>query len=143
VIPETLESSLMLASHLLHVLDVPMAHILRKIQEVRSHRYSLLRSVFRGQDALPIDTTHAFREQLHTVTLTHGSRSVNRSLAELDLKSLNVVVTALRREGVVGRQPPAVTVLKEGDVVVLWGTPEKLEDAEELLLRGKAAAKTR
>ena len=139
IIPETLESSLMLASHLLHVLHVPMSHILRKIQEVRSHRYSLLRSVFRGQDALPIDPSHAFREQLHTVTLTGGARGVNRSLAELDLRSLGVVVTALRREGVVGRQPPGVTVLKEGDVVVLWGTPEKLEDAEEILLRGKKA----
>ena len=143
IIPETLESSLMLASHLLHVLHVPMSHILRKIQEVRSHRYSLLRSVFRGQDALPIDPSHAFREQLHTVTLLAGARGVNRSLAELDLRSLGVVVTALRREGVVGRQPPGVTVLKEGDVVVLWGTPEKLEDAEELLLRGRPKTMTR
>ena len=138
IIPETLESSLMLASHLLHVLDVPMSHILRKIQEVRSHRYSLLRSVFRGQDAVPIDTTHAFREQLHTVTLDRGAEGVGRTLAEIDLKALGVVVTALRREGVVGRQPPGITVLKEGDVVVLWGTPEKLEDAEERLLRGNA-----
>jgi len=136
IIPETLESSLMLASHLLHILGVPMARILRKIQEVRTHRYSLLRSVFRGQDAVPLDPSHAFREQLHTVTLAAGARAVNRSLAEVDLKSLGVVVTALRREGVVGRQPPAVTVLKEGDVVVLWGTPEHLEDAEERLLRG-------
>ena len=141
IIPETLESSLMLASHLLHVLHVPMSHILRKIQEVRSHRYSLLRSVFRGQDAVPIDDSHAFREQLHTVTLTSDARGVNRSLNELDFRSLGVVVTALRREGVVGRQPPGVTVLKEGDVVVLWGTPEKLEDAEELLLRGPGPRK--
>ena len=141
IIPETLESSLMLASHLLHVLNVPMTHILRKIQEVRTHRYSLLRSVFRGQDAVPIDTTHAFREQLHTVTLNPGAAAVRRSLAEVDLKSLGVVVTALRREGVVGRQPPGVTILKEGDVVVLWGTPEKLEDAEERLLRGHARKK--
>ena len=139
VIPETLESSLMLASHLLHVLHVPMSHILRKIQEVRTHRYSLLRSVFRGQDALPIDPSHAFREQLHTVTLAVGARGIGRSLAELDLRKLGVVVTALRREGVVGRQPPAVTVLKQGDVVVLWGTPEKLQEAEELLLGGKKA----
>ena len=143
IIPETLESSLMLASHLLHVLNVPMSHILRKIQEVRTHRYSLLRSVFRGQDAVPIDPSHAFREQLHTVTLTPGARGVNRSLNELDFRSLGVVVTALRREGVVGRQPPGVTVLKEGDVVVLWGTPEKLEDAEELLLRGNPKLKPR
>jgi hypothetical protein len=34
-------------------------------------------------------------------------------------------------------------VLKEGDVVVLWGTPEKLEDAEELLLRGNPKLKPR
>jgi CPA2 family monovalent cation:H+ antiporter-2 len=137
IIPETLESSLMLASHLLHVLHVPMSHILRRIQEVRTHRYSLLRSVFRGQDAVPIDPSHAFREQLHTVTLTPGALGVNRTLSDVDLKSLGVVVTALRREGVVGRQPPGITVLKEGDVVVLWGTPEKLQDAEELLLRGR------
>ena len=136
IIPETLESSLMLASHLLHVLHVPMTQILRKIQEVRSHRYSLLRSVFRGQDALPLDESHAFREQLHTLTLNKGAHAVGRSLAEIDLRALGVVVTALRREGVVGRQPPAVTVLKEGDVMVLWGTPEKLQDAEERLLRG-------
>ena len=137
IIPETLESSLMLASHLLHVLHVPMSQILRKIQEVRSHRYSLLRSVFRGQDAVPLDESHAFREQLHTLTLTPGTYAVNRSLAEVNLKSLGVVVTALRREGVVGRQPPGITVLKEGDVMVLWGTPEKLQDAEERLLRGR------
>jgi CPA2 family monovalent cation:H+ antiporter-2 len=137
IIPETLESSLMLASHLLHVLHVPMSQILRKIQDVRSHRYSLLRSVFRGQDAVPLDESHAFREQLHTLTLTPGTYAVNRSLAEVNLKSLGVVVTALRREGVVGRQPPGITVLKEGDVMVLWGTPEKLQDAEERLLRGR------
>ncbi|HEX7964446.1 MAG TPA: cation:proton antiporter [Gammaproteobacteria bacterium] len=142
IIPETLESSLMLASHLLHVLHVPMSHILRKIQEVRSHRYSLLRSVFRGQDAVPIDPSHAFREQLHTVTLTPGARGINRTLAEMDLKSLGVVVTALRREGVVGRQPPGITVLKQGDVVVLWGTPEKLQDAEERLLQEKPRKKS-
>jgi CPA2 family monovalent cation:H+ antiporter-2 len=141
IIPETLESSLMLASHLLHVLGVPMSHILRKIQEVRTHRYSLLRSVFRGQDAVPIDNTHAFREQLHTVTLSQDAKAVSRTLADMDLKSLGVVVTALRREGVVGRQPPGITVLKEGDVVVLWGTPEKLEDAEERLLRGESKKK--
>jgi monovalent cation:H+ antiporter-2, CPA2 family len=143
VIPETLESSLMLASHLLHVLHVPMSHILRKIQEVRTHRYSLLRSVFRGQDAVPIDPSHAFREQLHTVTLEKGANGVTRTLAEMDLKALGVVVTALRREGVVGRQPPGVTVLKEGDVVVLWGTPEKLQDAEDRLLRGESKKRQR
>ena len=136
VIPETLESSLMVAAHLLQLLGVPMRKILRDIQEVRAHRYSLLRSVFRGQDALPIEPSHAFREQLYTVVLDPGAYAINRSLEELNLKSHKVVVTALRREGVVGRQPPKDTVLKAGDVLVLWGTPEDLEIAEEILLRG-------
>ncbi|MBU6510396.1 MAG: cation:proton antiporter [Gammaproteobacteria bacterium] len=136
VIPETMESSLMVAAHLLQLLGVPMRKILRDIQEVRAHRYSLLRSVFRGQDALPLDPSHAFREQLYTVALEPGAHAINRSLEELDLKAHKVVVTALRREGVVGRQPPKDTVLKPGDVLVLWGTPEDLEIAEEILLRG-------
>ena len=136
VIPETMESSLMVAAHLLQLLGVPMRKILRDIQEVRAHRYSLLRSVFRGQDALPIDPSHAFREQLYTVTLEPGAHAINRSLEELDLKAHGVVVTALRREGVVGRQPPKETALKAGDVLVLWGTPEDLEVGENILLRG-------
>ena len=136
VIPETMESSLMVAAHLLQLLGVPMRKILHNIQEVRANRYSLLRSVFRGQDALPIDPSHAFREQLSTVTLEPGAHAINRSLEELDLKAHKVVVTALRREGVVGRQPPKEAILKAGDVLVLWGTPEDLEAGEEILLRG-------
>ena len=136
VIPETMESSLMVVSHLLHLLGTPMSKILRKVQEVRSHRYSLLRSVFRGQDAVPIEPSHAFREQLYTVTLDKGAYAVDHQIGELNLKDAGVVVTALRREGVVGRQPAPDTVLKEGDVVVLWGTPEDLEYSEEKLLRG-------
>ncbi|MGH8397893.1 MAG: NAD-binding protein [Gammaproteobacteria bacterium] len=136
VIPETLESSLMVAAHLLQLLGVPIKKILRKLQEVRMNRYSLLRSVFRGQDALLMDTSHAFREQLYTVALKFGAHAINRSIGELNLKDRRVVVTALRREGVIGRQPPKETILKEGDVLVLWGTPEDLEISEEKLLRG-------
>ncbi|MGH8311742.1 MAG: cation:proton antiporter regulatory subunit, partial [Gammaproteobacteria bacterium] len=60
----------------------------------------------------------------------------NKSLGELDLRAHKVVVTALRREGVIGRQPSADTVLKAGDVLVIWGAPEDLEVGEEILLRG-------
>src|SRR5574337_1595103 len=134
VIPETMESSLMVAAHLLQVLGVPLRKILPDIQEVRAHRYSLLRSVFRGQAALPIDPSHAFREQLYTVALDPGAHAINKSLGELDLRAHKVVVTALRREGVIGRQPSPDTVLKAGDVLVLWGTPEDLETGEEILL---------
>ncbi|MGH8321742.1 MAG: cation:proton antiporter regulatory subunit, partial [Gammaproteobacteria bacterium] len=73
---------------------------------------------------------------LYTVTLEPGAHAVNRSIGALDLKDNGVVVTALRRDGVVGRQPPKDTVLKARDVLVLWGTPEDLEISEALLLAG-------
>ena len=45
-------------------------------------------------------------------------------------------MTAIRREGIVGREPSSDTVLKEDDVLVLYGTPEALEHGEAVLLMG-------
>jgi len=136
VIPETMESSLMVASHLLHLLGMPMREILRKVQEVRSHLTACCAACSVARHALPIDPSHAFREQLYTITLSAGAYAIGKSIEELNLRAAKVVVTALRREGVVGRQPSADTILKEEDVMVLWGRPEDLENAEEILLRG-------
>ena len=44
--------------------------------------------------------------------------------------------TAVRREGIVGRDPGPETVLRDGDVVVIYGTPEALEHGEAVLLAG-------
>ena len=45
-------------------------------------------------------------------------------------------MNAVRRDGIVGRDPGPDTVFKEGDVVVVYGTPEAVEHAETLLLMG-------
>lgn len=136
VIPETLEASLMIASHLLAVLGVPMRRILRRVTDVRSHRYSLMRNVYRRGGAEPLDQSHAFREQLDAITLTAGSRAVGRSLEELELEALGVSVTSLRRAGIVGRDPGPETLLRAGDTLVLYGTPEDIKRAQDRLLGG-------
>ena len=95
------------------------------------------RSVFRRRDARSLeDNEHALRQQLRTVVLPPGATSVGRTIGELGMDKGKVVVTALRREGIVGREPEPTTRLREGDVVVLWGTPEDLEQAENRLLMG-------
>jgi CPA2 family monovalent cation:H+ antiporter-2 len=136
IIPETLESSLMVASHLLAVLGVPMRRILRRVTEVRSQRYALMRNVYRREDAAPLDNTHAFREQLDAITLGPGAPAQGRSLADLRLEELGVNVTALRRAGIVGREPDPETVLQPTDTLVLYGTPEAIRKAENRLLEG-------
>ena len=44
--------------------------------------------------------------------------------------------TGIRRQGILGREPGAEAVLRDGDVVVLYGQPEELERAESVLLAG-------
>jgi CPA2 family monovalent cation:H+ antiporter-2 len=136
VIPETLEASLMVASHLLVLLTVPMSRVVRHINEVRGSRYGLLRSVFRGRDARVIDSKHAFREQLETVELSKDARAAGQRLGDLALDEAGILVTAVRREGIVGRSPSPDLVLRAGDVLVLYGKPEDLEHADEILLGG-------
>jgi CPA2 family monovalent cation:H+ antiporter-2 len=137
VVPETLEASLMLASHLLLLLQVPVSNIVREVGDIRGHRYSMLRRVFPRGDARYLDGTHAFREVLHTVILPPGAHAVGKTLGELALERAEVTVTGLRRDGILGRQPGPDTVLREGDVVVLFGTPEALEHGESMLLGGR------
>jgi CPA2 family monovalent cation:H+ antiporter-2 len=136
VVPETLEASLMLASHLLLLLDIPMSRVLHRVREVRSDRYRMLRGFFHGEQALAPEDPNAFRERLHAVTLPEGAHAVGLTLAALNLEDAGVMVTAVRRGGIRGPQPNPDTLLRAGDVLVLYGTPEALEHAEAVLLKG-------
>jgi CPA2 family monovalent cation:H+ antiporter-2 len=136
VVPETFEASLMLLSHLLLLLKLPVPHVIRTVNDIRSHRYSMLRQYFPAADAEPLDSSHAFREELHSVILPPQAWAVGRSIAELAARGSRASVSAVRRDGIVGREPGPDTLLKEGDVVVVCGTPEAVEHAETLLLMG-------
>ena len=136
VVPETLEAALMLVSHALLVLNVPMSRVVKKVGDIRRHRYSLLRSVFRRERAELIDDSHALREELHTVVLPPGAWSIDRSIEEVRARGAEVSFTAVRRDGIVGRDPDPDMTLRQGDVVVIYGTPEALEHAEAVLLAG-------
>jgi CPA2 family monovalent cation:H+ antiporter-2 len=136
VVPETLEASLMLLSHLLILLKIPVARVLRTVEDIRSHRYSMLRQVFRKSDAALLDDSHAFREELANVILSPGAWAIGKTIAFVRERGALVAVSAVRRDGIVGREPTPDTQLKEGDVLVLYGTPEALEHAESVLLMG-------
>ena len=136
VVPDTFESSLMLASHALVLLGVPLRRVVRRIREVREHRYSLMRGFFHGGSDEAEDPDEAREPRLHSVTLAAGVGASGRSLAELALDELGVRVTALRRRELRMISPDPQTALQEGDVIVLLGTPEQLAAAEMRLLQG-------
>jgi CPA2 family monovalent cation:H+ antiporter-2 len=136
VVPETFEASLMLLSHLLLLLKLPVSRVIRTVNDIRNHRYGMLRQYFRDAGAAIPDDNHAFREELHSVILPPHAWAVGKSIAELAGRGSKAAVSAVRREGIVGREPAADTVFKVGDVVVVCGTPEAVEHAETLLLMG-------
>ncbi len=135
VVPEVFEGSLMLGSHALVLLGVPMARVVRRVREARDQRYRLLRGYFHGagddDDALG-DEVH---ERLHSVTLDAGSSAVGKRIGDLDLAVIGADVTAVRRRGIRGAEPTPDMVLHAGDVLVLRGLAEALELAEERLLQ--------
>lgn len=133
VVPEIVEGSLMLASHALVLMGVPMRRVLRRVAQARNERYSLLRGYFHGLDD---EDEGGEREQvrLQSVPLSLNADAVGRTLGELRLDKLGVTVTAIRRHGIRGVEPVSETRLMAEDIVVLRGLPEKLTAAEHRLL---------
>ena len=134
VVPEAIEGSLMLASHALALMGVPMRRVIRVTQEQREARYDLLRGYFHGADDDDIDELE--HERLTSVTLPLGSRSLGSTLAHLALHGIGVRLVQLRRHQ--GHAAPLNddTVLEEGDTLVLSGKPEALAVATEKILKG-------
>jgi CPA2 family monovalent cation:H+ antiporter-2 len=136
VVPETFEAALMLLSHLLLLMKLPVPRVIRTVNDIRSHRYSMLQQYFRASRAELLDDSHAFRDELHSVILPPQAWAVGRSIRELTERGFKAEVNAVRRDGIVGREPGPDMVFKEGDVVVVLGTPQDVEHAETLLLMG-------
>jgi monovalent cation:H+ antiporter-2, CPA2 family len=136
VVPETFEASLMLVSQVLMLLDVPVGKVVRTVGDIRAGRYATLRSIFRHDGARVIDDTHAFREELRSIVLPPQAWSIGRRIDDVRARGADVTFNAVRRQGITGRQPDGATELREGDIVVVYGTPEALEHAEAVLLAG-------
>ncbi|WP_310460295.1 cation:proton antiporter [Sphaerotilus sp.] len=134
VVPEALEGSLMLASHALALVGVPMRRVIRITRDARDARYGLLRGYFHGADDDTVSEQHQAR--LQSVSLPPGAPSVGQRLGDLTLHVMGVSVVSVRRAtGQVVATGDEELVLAGGDVLVLSGLPETLALAESHLLK--------
>ena len=135
VVPEALEASLMLASHALVLVGIPVNRVLKRIRQTRSQRYSLLRGFYRGASDRDHDDEDEYQPRLHSVLLISGAAAIGRTLDDVNLDELGCEVSAIRRRGIRALEPAPETVLEEGDVVVVLGMPDGVTAAEERLLQ--------
>jgi CPA2 family monovalent cation:H+ antiporter-2 len=132
VVPEAIEGSLMLASHALVLVGVPMRRVIQMTRAARDARYTLLRGYFHGADDDTVEELQ--QERLHSVTLPVAAACVGRTLGSLALHAVGVRVVSLRQAGGRAREPDETLALGPGDTLVLSGLPEPLALAEEKLL---------
>jgi CPA2 family monovalent cation:H+ antiporter-2 len=132
VVPEVIEGSLMLASHALVLLGIPVQRVIQRVQRARDDRYESLRGFFHGaSDVTEVDDTLQVR--LQSIQLTENAKAIGMSIAELSLDELEVEIINMRREMQRFEFTPD-TKLAAGDVLVVRGTSEALTFAEEILL---------
>ncbi len=136
VVPEALESSVMLATHALALLGVPMQRVIHLLREARQQHYALLRGFFPGATDSGEYLSDEDQVRLLTVALNPGSHAITRPLSALALDDVDVSVLSLRRHGARHISPDLETHLEAGDILVLQGTASALAVAEDRLLRG-------
>ena len=132
VVPEAIEGSLMLATHALALVGVPMRRVIRIVQEQREARYNMLRGYFHGADDDTADEQDHAR--LGTVSLPLGTPWAEQPLQALALHALQVRAVSLRRSHGESVKLTDQTLLQGGDTLVLLGTPQALAMAEQKLL---------
>jgi CPA2 family monovalent cation:H+ antiporter-2 len=141
VVPEILEGSLMLASHALMLLGVPLNRVVKRIRIFREERYKLFKGYFHGISDAENEDLEKQQVRLHSVIISPGTFAIGRRLADIHLENFEVEVKSIRRPNSNGSVPSEQSILAEGDVIVLLGQPAGLTNAQNALLIGRVATK--
>ena len=141
VVPEILEGSLMLASHALMLLGVPLNRVVKRIRLFREERYKLFKGYFHGMSDVETEEVAKQQVRLHSVIINNGAFAIGRTLNDMQLDVFEVEVKSIRRPNSNGAVLDQTSLLAEGDVIVLLGLPTGLINAENALLTGRVALK--
>jgi monovalent cation:H+ antiporter-2, CPA2 family len=137
VVPEVLEGSLMLASHALVQLGVPLNRVVKRIRQFREERYKMFKGFFRGISDAEAEVDITKLERLQSVEITSSSYAHGAVLGDIPFYDFGVEVRQMRRPNMLEPIPPRPEmVLGEGDVLVLLGNNESLVAAEVYLVSG-------
>ena len=133
VIPDTVESSIMLAWHALTLIGLDKSIIDDMVDQARSDHYSRIRAFFHSKEDYH---HHSHSHHLHSIEIQPGSPSVGRTIDSFDFYRHTKVVS-LVRHGVRGDAPPAQTRLQAKDILILKGSTNETRAAELEIIRGK------
>ena len=138
VVPETLEVSLMLASHALLILGVPLNRVVKRIRLFRKERYKKFKGYFRGVSDATVEFEETQQLSLHPVEISKNAYACDKRMGQLDLAKFEVEVQHLRRPNMrADISPRPDIILGDGDIIVLLGPQEGIVAAEIYLISGQ------
>ncbi len=133
VIPEALEGSLMMASHMLLLLGVPSEKVHQKIADIKSYRYQMMRFFYQSPQKIPEISPLI----LHAVVISAKCAACGQTIADLKKEHFPSVIRSFTRRGIRSSQEPqSDVVLQEGDILMIEGTRLEINIAEDRILYG-------
>ena len=133
VVPDTLESSLMLAWHTLTHLGMDKGEVDDMIERARGEHYSRVRACFHSREEYEaFDNPH----HLHSIEVLDGSPAIGHSINSF-LFHARVRVHGLVRHGIRSDEPDPGVLLQAGDVLIIEGTVAETEAAELEIYSGR------
>jgi len=136
VIPDTFESSIMLASHLMLMIGQPPSRVFKNTRKIRQDRYKILENFYPGEDDNPMEQHQVMKGIIHSVLVEGSMYAIGRRLGDLHLENYSVKVEAIKRGHIRGENPSEETRIRDDDYIVLSGLIEDIERAEKYLIGG-------
>lgn len=137
VVPDTFESSIMLASHLLLMIGHPPSQVIKQTRAARADRYGLLNGLYVGEsDHVTFDQSQ-IGQVIQPFAINESAFAVGKQLKDLDTESIDVLIKSVKRGKVRGDDPDPTTRIRIDDVLIVQGTPENLDKFEHYVNTGK------
>lgn len=136
VIPEALEGSLMLVTHVMTQMQIPFRRIAKMVQTAREERYQLLHGYFHGAQSQLLDKSGNPLIRLHPVKISDTCYAKGKTIKEINLIQTQVNIQSVHRGDTDIMAPDENFVLESGDTLLLQGMSDHIEQAESRLFGG-------
>ena len=138
VVPEVLEGSLMLGSHALMVLGIPLGRIVKKIRSFRSERYAMFRGYFKGSTDISDDFSGQEQLELHSIEVKRNPLLMGSKIENIRFEDFNIQIQYLRRPNMLENiDPRPDIILDDGDILVILGLQQNINHFEKYISSGK------
>jgi monovalent cation:H+ antiporter-2, CPA2 family len=136
VISEDYETSLEVLARVLTRYLVPRDEIERVVAQVRADHYRVLRNSVHDAATVSDLELHLSDVEISSLRVAAGAVAVGYSLAGLDMrKAYGISVVGIRRDADLIANPSGDEEIRERDVLLILGAPERIVEASHLFCR--------